>query len=822
MHARGQRAALRGSGISRRLWGAASVAVLATAGLAGLAAAPAQAQTISTWTGTAAGAGTPNPDWSDTGNWGSAPAPVSGNAVTFPALPSGCAACYQSTNDISGLSNLSLNLVTPTYAPAVQAPPAYAVTGNAVTLGSAGLTSAMQSQSSTPFNSGTNQLGIPMALGASQTWSVTGSGPTIGAFGSGPPAGGVTGGISGSPGTNTLGITLAGQTVSGVSIPGSLTIAATVEAGTVAVTGTATTSSGFQAAGTNGSVVLSDSGSSLNGGDGNPVTITDAGLSSAGSVGPLTATGAQIEVGLLGPTYTGFPEGTMTVDGSAGFDSASDLMFSGIDSPTTAGTSYPQLTATGSVNLGGAQLSLLTSCSPTLATGDTLTLVSAPGITGQLGYPTAPGGTPTPITNGETIQAANPGTSGQCTSAPPTYTFQINYTGTAVTATVTGITTQSSSPPPTTFSSSPTPPPPPTGASGSSSCASDSSSSSCSTTNAGTTVTVTGTGAVTLAQYSSDPVGNLSSGTEYFDVQASSGNSLTSVSIDDCNLGGGTSLSWWNPAANSGAGAWEAVTGSPGPTYSAGSPPCVTVTLTGSTSPSVSQLSGTVLGVSTASASPPPTPSPTPSASPGYWLAGSDGGIFSFGSAAFHGSAGGTHLAAPVVGMASTPDHGGYWLVESNGTVLTFGDATSYGSASGLHLAAPIVGMAATPDGGGYWLVGADGGIFSFGDAAFHGSAGAIHLNKSVVGMAATPDGGGYWLVGADGGVFSFGDAAFHGSAGAIHLNKPVVGMAATPDGGGYWLVASDGGIFSYGDAAFEGSAGAIHLTAPVVGMAGV
>jgi len=36
----------------------------------------------------------------------------------------------------------------------------------------------------------------------------------------------------------------------------------------------------------------------------------------------------------------------------------------------------------------------------------------------------------------------------------------------------------------------------------------------------------------------------------------------------------------------------------------------------------------------------------------GYWLAASDGGVFSFGDVAFHGSMGATHLNAPVVGVA--------------------------------------------------------------------------------------------------------------------------------------------------------------------------
>jgi hypothetical protein len=205
--------------------------------------------------------------------------------------------------------------------------------------------------------------------------------------------------------------------------------------------------------------------------------------------------------------------------------------------------------------------------------------------------------------------------------------------------------------------------------------------------------------------------------------------------------------------------------------------------------------------------------------SEGYWTDASDGGVFTYGNAVFHGSAGNLTLNKPVVGMAPTPGDGGYWLVASDGGIFSYGDAAFHGSAGNLHLNAPVVGMAAAPDGGGYWSVAADGGIFSYGSAAFHGSAGNLHLNAPVVGMAATPDGRGYWLVASDGGIFSYGDAGFFGSAGNIHLNKPIVGMAATPGGQGYWLVASDGGIFSYGDAQFHGSAGSLVLNKPVVGM---
>jgi len=37
----------------------------------------------------------------------------------------------------------------------------------------------------------------------------------------------------------------------------------------------------------------------------------------------------------------------------------------------------------------------------------------------------------------------------------------------------------------------------------------------------------------------------------------------------------------------------------------------------------------------------------------GYWIAASDGGIFTYGDANFHGSEGGVVLNKPVVGVAS-------------------------------------------------------------------------------------------------------------------------------------------------------------------------
>ena len=204
----------------------------------------------------------------------------------------------------------------------------------------------------------------------------------------------------------------------------------------------------------------------------------------------------------------------------------------------------------------------------------------------------------------------------------------------------------------------------------------------------------------------------------------------------------------------------------------------------------------------------------------GYWLAATDGGMFTHGDAGFFGSTGDLVLNKPIVAMAATPTRQGYWLVASDGGVFTFGDAGFFGSTGDLVLNSPIVAIVPTRSGLGYLLVAADGGVFTFGvDAVFHGSTGDLTLNKPIVGAAATPTGDGYWLVASDGGIFAFGDAPFLGSTGDLVLNKPIVGMAGLPAGAGYWMVASDGGVFSFGRAAFFGSTGDIALNSPIVAL---
>ncbi|HEX4160928.1 MAG TPA: polysaccharide deacetylase family protein [Acidimicrobiales bacterium] len=161
---------------------------------------------------------------------------------------------------------------------------------------------------------------------------------------------------------------------------------------------------------------------------------------------------------------------------------------------------------------------------------------------------------------------------------------------------------------------------------------------------------------------------------------------------------------------------------------------------------------------------------------------------YGFGNAPAPGSPVTSNL--PLVGATlagATSPAGGYWEAASDGGIFSFGTAAFHGSMGGQPLNEPIVGMAATPDGNGYWEVASDGGIFSFGTAAFHGSMGGQPLNEPIVAMAPGPAGAGYWEVAADGGVFSF-DVPFYGSRGGQSPVDRFFAMVATPDGGGYLL----------------------------------
>jgi len=422
-------------------------------------------------------------------------------------------------------------------------------------------------------------------------------------------------------------------------------------------------------------------------------------------------------------------------------------------------------------------------------------------------------------TPGATLSCAG-GNSATVTAGLASFSCSIDdagsYTLTASAADLIPATTSS-------FAVTPTAPSPPAGAISANSCVSP---GICTAINDSTTVQGSGVGALTLAQYGADPVASptFSSANEYLDVAIAAGSAFTQVSIVDCNLNGGASLQWWSGSS------WLPV--SPQNDIS-GTPSCVTVSLSATSVPSLADLTGTVFAVANA---PPPSPAPSPSTPPppnvtppptpeaGYWMVGSDGGVFGFGDAGYVGSLPALGVkVADIVGMVSTADGKGYWMVGRDGGVFGFGDAAYVGSLPALSVkVSDIVGMVSTADGKGYWMVGSDGGAFGFGDAAYVGSLPGLGVHASdIVALVPTTDGKGYWMVGRDGGVFSFGDAGYLGSLPALGVKvADVVGMVPTATGQGYWMVGSDGGVFGFGDAAYVGSLPALGVkVADIVGM---
>lgn len=240
----------------------------------------------------------------------------------------------------------------------------------------------------------------------------------------------------------------------------------------------------------------------------------------------------------------------------------------------------------------------------------------------------------------------------------------------------------------------------------------------------------------------------------------------------------------------------------------------------------------------------------SPPAVTGYYLAASDGGVFAFGDARFHGSMVGLKLNKPVVDIERTRSGKGYWLVSGDGGVFAFGDARFYGSMAGNRLNAPVVAIARTPSSEGYWLLGRDGGIFAFGDAVpmqppfTQRTVPVVDLYALEItfielpGVSPSPDvdypapeppGNALWgvqvvnasgtaLVGSRDGGSSRSFGGFAGADPPVLLAADVVAVTGNPSPLSMWMAAADGGIFSFGTR-YYGSMAGRPLNAPIVDM---
>jgi hypothetical protein len=207
--------------------------------------------------------------------------------------------------------------------------------------------------------------------------------------------------------------------------------------------------------------------------------------------------------------------------------------------------------------------------------------------------------------------------------------------------------------------------------------------------------------------------------------------------------------------------------------------------------------------------------------------------VFSFGDTNFYGSIPGlgihpagsglpNSLNAPIVGMVASADGGGYFMVGSDGGVFAFGDATFAGSCPGIGGCSGAA-VAVVPDssGGGYWVITSTGNVYPFGDAGNFGAPGkqATPITSAV----ATRSGNGYWILDGAGQVFAYGDATALGNApaGRLGVFNPASAIFATSDGGGYWIADAVGQVFTFGDAPALGDMSGTHLNAPIIAASG-
>ena len=102
-------------------------------------------------------------------------------------------------------------------------------------------------------------------------------------------------------------------------------------------------------------------------------------------------------------------------------------------------------------------------------------------------------------------------------------------------------------------------------------------------------------------------------------------------------------------------------------------------------------------------------------------------------------------LKQPVIGIAASPTGHGYWLATADGGVFSFGDAAAHGSLLHQHLT--VTAIAASPGPAqGYWLLAAGGSVHAFGAAKDLGSA-STGAGVQASALAPTPNGAGYVVV---------------------------------------------------------------------------
>jgi hypothetical protein len=320
---------------------ALAVAPLLALSIAASVLMPATASAANfTWSG---GAAVTPGDWSNAANWSGGTAPSSGvsiGTVTFPNPSS-------SHNDLTGVSAEHL---------AVDNGSGFGLSGNALTLGSGGLSFAA-SQHPPIFST---NITAPLALSASQTWNVSAPAPPSELN---PPEDLISfqGQLTGASSDLTINL----NTLAQVALGSFFEFAGPDdEIGNVTVNGSdtvipATNSEGEPIELVYKSFLFLPVG--LNGSDGKSLTVKGISLSSSGPLGPLNAVSSG--VGLTGSGIGPVTSTSSQIDISGhaaglSLDSGSSLGFLIDAEGSTPGTDYDQLSSSGAIVLGGAALRL--------------------------------------------------------------------------------------------------------------------------------------------------------------------------------------------------------------------------------------------------------------------------------------------------------------------------------------------------------------------------------------------------------------------------------------------------------------------------------
>jgi hypothetical protein len=314
-----------------------------------------------TWSG-----GGSSSSWSEGANWLGNLAPSNGASIetlSFPVRP----ALTSSENNVTGLSVNALR---------IDDSHGYGIGGEQLTLGSGGL-----SVSASEGHEAHLILSTPITLGGDETWNI--SGPPI-RLGAGEVGQSVSlyGTLFGESSNLTINLNGELALVLGIDVPEAPVL--DDELGTITINGEETGNDLVIAA------------ASLNASDGHslmlhrvnyegstatgPIVANEAALTLSGdSIGPVTATSSRL-----------YPEGSLSLP-SLSLDAASILEPVIKAHGSVAGTDYDQVTSTGSISLGGAQLRLIEpyegeGCPLPPPVGQVYTLISTSGsLSGTFG-----------------------------------------------------------------------------------------------------------------------------------------------------------------------------------------------------------------------------------------------------------------------------------------------------------------------------------------------------------------------------------------------------------------------------------------------------